>query len=168
MTELEVNSKVHERKLLEKDKLIVNLNKHFENQEKQIGDLKHNANQDKQIGDQKKQIESLEKSQTNSLNHQPSSSLSLSMIIPNIGDESNYSPICTAFQWKFNPADVKSGIKISSLFYNVMNAYCFQVVGNNFCICLCRYCGKFDDKVKEIKTSKNFDLQIKILVKIVN
>jgi len=142
MTELEVKSKVHEIKLLEKDtqivtqnmqivnlskhignqeKQIVNLNKHIENQEKQIGDLnKHNVNQDKQIADQKnhslnqskqiseqkKQIESLRKTPTNSINHQSSSNQTpLSMIVPNIADESNYSPIYTAFQWKFNPTD---------------------------------------------------------------
>jgi len=170
LTELEVNSKAHERKLLEKDEQIVNLNKHIENQEKQIGYLNnHNANQDKQIAEQKKQIKNLQKSPTNSINQQPILSSPLSMIIPNIEDESNYAPICTAFQWKFNPFDVKSGTKISPPFYSVMNAYCFRLEvefkNNNFCISLRRYRGKYDDNVKEVKTSKDFDFQIHIFGK---
>jgi len=200
MAELEVKVKVHEQKLVEKntqimnqDKQIVNLNRHKENQERLIGNLnKHNVNQDKQIADQKKQIadlknhslnqskqvgdlkkqiESLQKSPTNYINHQPiPSSAPLSMVIPNIEDESTYSPLCTAFQWKFNPTEVKSGIKkISPPFYNIMNAYCFQLVveyeDNKFYIMLRRYRGKYDHPVNEIKVIKNIDFQIHIFGK---
>jgi len=162
MTELEVKVKVHERNLVEKEsqninqnKQIVDLNKHIVNLNKQIEDQKN------QSLNQKIQIESLQKGQTNSISHQLSSNQTLLMTIPNIEDESNYSPMFTAFQWKFNPTDVKSGvIKISPPFYNVMNAYCFQLdaqfVRNNFCISLCCYRGKYDDNVKEIKTSEEF------------
>jgi len=172
MTELEVKVKVHERNLVEKEsqninqnKQIVDLNKHIVNLNKQIEDQKN------QSLNQKIQIESLQKGQTNSISHQLSSNqTSLLMTIPNIEDESNYSPMFTALQWKFNPTDVKSGvIKISPPFYNVMNAYCFQLdaqfIRNSFCISLCRYRGKYDDNVKEIKTSKNFDFQIHIFGK---
>jgi len=158
MTELEVKVKVHERNLVEKESQNINQNK-------QIADQKN------QVLKQKIQIESLQKGQTNSISHQLSSNQTpLSMTIPNIEDESNYSPMFTAFQWKFNPTDVKSGvIKISPPFYNGMNAYCFQLdaqfVRNNFCISLCCYRGKYDDNVKEIKTSKNFDFQIHIFGK---
>jgi len=185
MAELEVKVKVHGQKLVEKNtqivnqnKQIVNLNKHNVNQDKQIADQvkqiadqkKHSLNQSKQIGDLKKQIENLQKSQTNSTNHQPSSSSPLSMIIPNVEDESNYSPICTAFQWKFNPTAVKSGIKETSPpFYNVMNAHCFQLEvdyeDNNFCIGLRRYRGKYDHPVNEIKVIKIVDFQIHIFGK---
>jgi len=158
MTELEVKVKVHERNLVEKESQNINQNK-------QIADQKN------QVLKQKIQIESLQKGQTNSISHQLSSNqTSLLMTIPNIEDESNYSPMFTALQWKFNPTDVKSGvIKISPPFYNVMNAYCFQLdaqfIRNSFCISLCRYRGKYDDNVKEIKTSKNFDFQIHIFGK---
>jgi len=185
MAELEVKVKVHGQKLVEKNtqivnqnKQIVNLNKHNVNQDKQIADQvkqiadqkKHSLNQSKQIGDLKKQIENLQKNQTNSTNHQPSSSSPLSMIIPNVEHESNYSPICTAFQWKFNPTAVKSGIKETSPpFYNVMNAHCFQLEvdyeDNNFCIGLRRYRGKYDHPVNEIKVIKIVDFQIHIFGK---
>jgi len=92
------------------------------------------------------------------------------MIVPNIEDESNYSPICTAFQWKFNPADVKSnnGIdKSSPPFYNIMNAQCFQLVvdfqKNNFNISFYRYRGKYDHNVNEMWSVTMFDFQIHVL-----
>jgi len=139
---------------------------------KQIADLiNHSLNQSKQIAVQKKQIESLQRSQTNSINLQSSSSQTpLSMIIPNIEEESNYSPICTAFQWKFNPTEVKSGREIfSPPFYNVMNAHFFQLEilyeDNNFYIMLRRYRGKYDHPVNEIKVMKNVDFQIHIFGK---
>jgi len=127
-------------------------------------------NQSKQIGDLKKQIESLQRSSTNSINQQPSSLLPLSMIIPNIEDESNYAPICTAFQWKFNPTEVKFGSKKNSPpFYNIMNAHCFQLVveyeTNDFSIGLRRYRGKYDHPVNEIKVIKNIDFQIHVFGK---
>jgi len=92
------------------------------------------------------------------------------MIIPNIEDESNYAPICTAFQWKFNPAEVKSGITIKSPpFYNVMNAHCFQLVveyeDNKFYIAFWRYRGKYDHPVNEIKVIEDIDFQIHIFGK---
>jgi len=160
----------HDKQIVNQEKLIGNLNKHNVNQAKQIADQKkHSLNQSKQIAEQKKQIENLQKI-PNFINHQPSSSLPLSMIIPNIEDDSNYSPMCTAFQWKFKPAEVKSGIKkISSPFYNVMNAHCFQLVveyeDNNFSIGLRRYRGKYDHPVNEIKVTKNIDFQIYVFGK---
>jgi len=92
------------------------------------------------------------------------------MVIPNIEDESTYSPLCTAFQWKFNPTEVKSGIKkISPPFYNIINAYCFQLVveyeDNKFSIGLRRYRGKYDHPVNEIKVIEDIDFQIHIFGK---
>jgi len=172
MVELEVKVKDNGRKLVERDTQIVNQNKQIENLEKQIVNLnKHNTNQDKQIAEQKKQIESLQRSQTNSTSHQISSNQKqLSMIIPNIVDESNYFPICTAFRWKFNPADVKSGMnKFSPPFYNHINAYCFQLgvfyEKNSFRISLRRYRGKYDHNVNDIRTTKDFNFRIHIFGK---
>jgi len=94
------------------------------------------------------------------------------MIIPNIADESNYSPLCTAFQWKFNPAEVKSnGDKYSPPFYNIMNAHCFQLkVDYDYCvdsfyINLKRYRGKYDHNGLAIKMNDNIDFQIHIFGK---
>jgi len=92
------------------------------------------------------------------------------MIIPNVEDDSNYSPICTAFQWKFNPTELNSGFqKYSPPFYNVMNSHCFKLVAyfqsNNIKIGLCRYRGKHDHKVNEIKGTTSIDFQIYIFKK---
>jgi len=92
------------------------------------------------------------------------------MIILNIEDESNYSPVCTAFQWKFNPTEVKScRVICSPPFYNIMNSHCFQLgvwfVDNDLSISLHRYRGKYDHPVNEIKVMKNVDLQIHIFGK---
>jgi len=149
------------KEIEEQKKEIVNLNKmHDENQE-----CKQTADQNIQIIDNKKQIEDLKQCLTN---HQ--SSLPLSMTIPNITDESCYSPICTAFQWKFKPSEVRSClVKYSPSFYNVMNAHCFQLeIGfknNNFYLSLYRYRGKYDHNVNEIKQVENFDFKIHIFGK---
>jgi len=94
------------------------------------------------------------------------------MIIPNIADESNYSPLCTAFQWKFSPTEVKSnGEKCSPPFYNIMNAHCFQLkVDYDYCvdsfyINLKRYRGKYDHNGLAIKMNDNIDFQIHIFGK---
>jgi len=92
------------------------------------------------------------------------------MIIPNIADESNYSPLCTAFQWKFSPTEVKSnGEKCSPPFYNIMNAHCFQLkieyADFFFFINLKRYRGKYDHNVRAIKEDNNIDFQIHIFGK---
>jgi len=187
LTKIESIVKSHEQKHDEKDnqikiqnKLIESFNKQFENlnnkiedQSMKITDLKKqilnldscNENQEKQMVDNKKQIEDLKQCLTK---HQ--SSLPLSMIIPNIEDESCYSPICTAFQWKFKPSELKSGIvKCSPPFYNIMNTHCFQLqVGfenNNFRIILYRLRGKFDHNVNEIKGLKNTDFHMHIFGK---
>jgi len=70
---------------------------------------------------QSKEIKSLQQYHNNdSFKHQ-STSTPMSMIVPNIEAESNCSPICTAFQWKFKPAEVKSGRAIfSPPFHNVI------------------------------------------------
>jgi len=92
------------------------------------------------------------------------------MIIPNVEDESNYAPICTAFQWKFNPSGVKSGVeKYSPPFYNVMNSHCFKLIAfipnNDIMIGLRRYRGKYDHKVNEIKEMTSIDFRIHIFKK---
>jgi len=194
LSKIESIVKSHEQKHDEKDnqikiqnKLIENFNKQFENlnnkiedqsmqilgQNKKVKDLKEqvlnldsrNENQEKQIVDHKKQIEDLKQCLTK---HQ--SSLPLSMIIPNIKDESCYSPICTAFQWKFEPSEVRSCIvKFSPPFYNIMNAHCFQLKVNfaNKCfrVDLYRYRGKFDHNVNEIEGMKKIDLKMHIFGK---
>jgi len=153
MTKIELSVKCHEQKHAEKDIQIKNQNEQIENQQKQIED-------------QKKQIVKI--------NNQ-----CLSMIIPNIADESNYSPLCTAFQWKFSPAEVKSnGDKYSPPFYNIMNAHCFQLkieyaefffkidhLCNGFYISLKRYRGKYDHNVRAIKEDNNINFQIHIFGK---
>jgi len=189
LTKLESLVKCHEQKHAEKGDQIRNLNKQMLDQKKQIEDQskqivdqkkeivnlnkKHNRNQDcQQTGDQhiqivdnKKQIEDLKQCLTK---HQ--SSLPLSMTIPNIEDESCYSPICTAFQWKFKPSEVRSClVKCSPSFYNVMNAHCFQLKvrfeKNNFGISLHRYRGKYDHNVNEIDGIKDFDFKMNIFGK---
>jgi len=167
MTELESKVKCNEQKHVEKDNLIKNLNKQIVDQNKQIVNLgRQNENQDRQIGDQKKQIETLHQRQT-----KQQVSLPLSMIIPNVEDDSNYAPISTAFQWKFNPTEVESGGKIfSPPFYNVMNSLCFKLTAdfrynNSIFIGLCRYRGKHDHKVNEIKEMTNIDFRIHIFKK---
>jgi len=189
LTKIESIVKSHEQKHDEKDnqikiqnKLIESFNKQFENlnnkiedqsmqilgQNKTITDLKKqilnldscNENQEKQMVDNKKQIEDLKQCLTK--HH---SSLPLSMIIPNIEDESCYSPICTAFQWKFKSSEVRSGIiKCSPPFYNIMNAHCFQLeisfYNNNFRINLYRYRGKYDHNVNPIKQIESFDFNV--------
>jgi len=196
--ELELKVKCHEEINEEKNqnenienlgKQIVEQNKHIEEQSKQIVDQKKQIeNQDKEIGElktlmvnQSKEIKSLQQYQNNApINHQ-SLSPPLPMISRGIkyhedGDCSpdyfpNYSPICTAFQWKFNPTEVKSGIDIlfGPPFHNVMNAHCFQLgvefVNNNFDISLRRYRGKYDHNVNAIKKMQNFDFHIHIFGK---
>jgi len=141
----------------------VDQKKQIENQDKEISELKT------LMLNQSKEIEKLQQYHNNDpINHQ--SSLPLSMIMPNIEDETNYSPICTAFQWKFNPAEVKSvEILFGPPFYNVMNAHCFQLsvnfVNNIYEISLRRYRGKYDNKVKPIIEMKNIDFHIHIFGK---
>jgi len=167
------NKKVEDQAdaIVKQNKQIVNLERQNENQDRQFGDQnkqivnleRQSENQIRQIGDQKKQIEALQQRQTN---HQ--ASLPLSMIVPSVEDDSNYSPVSTAFQWKFNLADVKScGVKLSPPFYNVMNSHCFKLAAyisrnNKILIGLARYRGKHDHKVNEIKGMTNIDFQINI------
>jgi len=165
MIELETNAKSHGLKLEEKDKQIENLiaqNENLiaqnENQNKKID------NQSKQMEDQAKQIDNLV--QQVNITHQYGNN----MIMKNIGDETTFSPFCTAFQWKFMPDEVRYGcMKYSPPFYNVMNPICFQLrvhyVDNNFRIALYRYRGKYDHFNDEIEVTKDFSFDIRIFGK---
>jgi len=149
------------------NKTIDNQSKQFKNQTKQLGenqnkkvaDLnKHIEDQNKQIEDQKIQIEVLQQSHSK-------------MIMPNILDEINFSPISTAFQWKFNPTEIKSGaIKVGPPFYNTKNSYCFQLgvdfVDNNLRMINFRYSGKYDSDIKDdVEAAEEFDLCINVFGK---
>jgi len=166
MIELETNAKSHGQKLAEKDKQIENLFAQMENQNKQMEDQnKQMEDQNKKVEDQAKQIDSLVK-QVNAT-HQCKNNI---MIIKNIEDESDFSPICSTFQWKFKPSEIRCDVKkYSPPFYNVMNAHCFQLrvhyVDNNFCISLYRYRGKYDHFNDEIKVTKDFAFEIKVFGK---
>jgi len=163
------------KQIEDQNKRIEDQNKQTEEQKKEIVNLnkKHNENQDSketvdqqiQIVDNKKQIEDLQQCLTKHL-----SSLPLSMIIPNIEDESCYSPICTAFQWKFKPTELKSGIiKFSAPFYNIMNAHCFQLraefANKRFNISLLCRRGKYDHNMNKIDGMKKIDFRIHIFGK---
>jgi len=180
MIELETNAKSHGLKLVEKDKQMENLIAQMENENKKAEDLNKQMenliaqienliaqmeNQNKKVEDQSKQIDSLVK-QVNAT-HPCKNSI---MIIKNIEDETDFSPICSIFQWKFKPSEIRCGIeKFSPPFYNVMNAHCFQLrvhyVDNNFCIALFRYRGKYDHFNDEIKVTKDFAFEIKVFGK---
>jgi len=152
MIELETNAKSHGLKLAEKDKQIENLIAQMENQ-------------NKQMEDQSKQIDSLVK-QVNAT-HQCKNSI---MIIENIEDELDFSPICSIFQWKFKPSESRCGVeKFSPPFHNVMNAHCFQLgvqfLYSNFCITLYRYRGKYDHFNDEIKVTKDFSFEVTVFGK---
>jgi len=100
---------------------------------------------------------------------QMESSQSKKMIMPNVVNESNYSMINTAFQWKFNVDNVRAGIKsFSPPFYN-SGGHCFQLessfVENNFRIALYQYRGQYDYATNEVELKENFNLKINVLGK---
>jgi len=128
--ELDTNSKMHELKLVEKDREIENQSKQIERLVKQMEDQKrefinHKKQMEslvKQIEDQSKHIDNLVKEVTNPQQCQNN------MIMQNIEDETNFSPICTTFQWQFKPMEIRSGgEKLSPPFYNAINPHCFQL-----------------------------------------
>jgi len=197
VTELESKVKTNEHQLVEKDmkitnqcktienlnkeikdlgnqikhqnKTIDNQNKQFKNQTKQLGDNQNKkvADLNKQIEDQNKQIED-QKIQIKVLQQSHKQ-----MIIPNITDESRFSPISTAFQWKFDPTEIKSScaIKFGPPIYNIINSYCFQLgvdfVDNNLHIILFRYRGKYDaDAEDNVETTKEFNFCFNVFGKI--
>jgi len=180
MTELESklqtneeNVKINVTKLVEKDRQIENQNKEIENQKKRAemqnkqveNQNKQMENQSKQIQDLKAQVENQSKEIVNLRKCQTT------MILPNIGDYSNFTSLGTAFQWKFNPFSVRAScFEFSSPpFYNVMNSHCFQLAvdfaDNNYQIVLYRYRGKYDDDEGFIKTPQSFDCCIHLFGK---
>jgi len=93
--------KANVKKLVDKDNEIKKLRNEISNQRK------HGENQNKEI----KKLQCLPFSETK-------------MIITNIENEENYSSLSTAFQWKFNVNQVRSGVVSNSPpFYNAFNAY---------------------------------------------
>jgi len=184
MAELETNAKNNILKLAEKDQQIENLitqmenqnretvnqNKKIEGQAKQIDSLvKATEDQNKQIFNQNKRNEDQSK-QIENLAEQLNVTHQCKMIIHNIEDETDFSPICTIFQWKFKPTEIRSGdIKLSPPFYNSENAHCFQLkvkfVDNKFYIVLYRYRGKYDHLLNEIKVKEEFIFEVKIFGK---
>lgn len=141
-------------------------NKKISSQNKQIDNdiLQQMKHQNKQIEDQAKQIDNLVQ-QVNATN-----AFKNDMIIRNIEDDSSFSPLNTAFQWKFKPDEIRSGdTKFSPPFYNAMNPHCFQLRvsygDNTFCISFCRYRGKYDHRSDEIRMTENFVFEIHIFGK---
>jgi len=137
--------KANEQKLVNKDNEIEKLQNEIANQKK------HGVNQNKEI---KKLQKRLHNSETK-------------MIIPNINNEENYTSLSTAFQWKFNVNQVRSGNASSSPpFYNVYNAYCFtffaQYKDQKFLVSLHRYRGKYDHDINEISGRIVFEFVLRI------
>jgi len=179
--------KANEQKLAEKDQLIENQNKQIENQckitdeqNKAIKDLKDEMNnqsnvlneknrqiidQNKQMKDLKVQVENQNKKIINLQQYQST------MIKPYIEDGSNFIALNTAFQWKFNPQEVRASnvCQHSPPFYNVMNSFCFQLgvnfVDNNYQIILFRYRGKYDADKDMTATTQSFDFILKVFGK---
>jgi len=81
------------------------------------------AEKDRQIENLKVQVENQSKEIVNLRNCQTT------MIKPNIGDNSNFTSLGTAFQWKFNPVSVRASSSYlwSPPFYNVINSHCFHL-----------------------------------------
>jgi len=136
--------KINEKKLVDKDNKIKKLRNEIANQKK------HGVNQNKEI----KKLQCLPFSETK-------------MIIPNIENEENYSFLSTAFQWKFNVNQVRSGVVANSPpFYNAFNAYCFQLQikfeQEEFEVSLHRYRGKYDHNENEISERIFFNFEIRI------
>jgi len=183
----EENVKINVKKLAEKDRQIENQNQQIENQSKQI------ENQNKQIENQNKQVEMQNKQMENRNTQMENQSKQIkdlkvqvenqskeivnlqksqtTMIKPNIEDNSNFTSLSTAFQWKFDPVSVRASRSRlhSPPFYNVMNSHCFQLgvdfVNNNYQVILFRYRGKYDDTKDFIKTTQSFDFSVHIFGK---
>jgi len=182
--------KANEQKLVEKDQQIENQNKQIEyqckitnEQNKAIKDLKEEMNnqskvlneknrqiinQNKQMKDLKVQVENQNKKIINLQLYQSA------MIIPDIEDGSNFTGLNTAFQWKFNPQEVRASygdnhILLSPPFYNLMNSFCFQLgvnfVDNKYKILLFRFRGKYDADKDMTATTQSFDFILKVLGK---
>jgi len=187
MIELESKMKTNEENLVEKErqitdqnkeiqnqtKLIENQNKKIDNQNEEIKDLqtkvevqniqienliKFSNSQNKHIIDQNKEIINLQQYQS-------------TMMIPDIEDDSDFTAINTAFQWKFNAQGVKEFECpiFSPPFYNIMNSHCFQLkvyfVCNRYMIRLHRYRGKYDSDSDEIRESNLYNFHIHVFGK---
>lgn len=167
--------KAQNKQIEEQNKQIKDLNKQMiyhdkqlEKQGKQIEDQnKQREDQNKRIKDQAVQIKHFDNHLENR-DHQIKliQECHTQMIMPNVYDIMNYSPIYTHFQWKFNPAEIKSSTKtFSPPFYNIMNSHCFQLgvtfISTGFSIVLHRYRGKYDLKIGEsIITTEEFTFNI--------
>jgi len=179
---IEKNEERNIERNIEKDKLIKtqseqierfrkeaeNQNKHqikqIESQNKQIESLKKEvANQVIENGNQRKQIEKLE---------QCPHRCETIMIIPNVEKDNNFAPFSTAFQWKFQPNEIraKSATRFySPPFYNVQNSNCFHIrvfyEHNSLSIGLGRYRGKYDHPINSITKTRKFVFKTKIFGK---
>jgi len=166
--ELEKQIKEQEKQIKEQEKQIKEQEKQIKEQEKQIKEQeKQIKEQEKQIKEQKKQIKELNEHQDHQIENLQKQIISLqqtqnNMIIPNIANDCNFSSISTAFQWKFNVTEVKSGLeKFSPPFYNEVNTYCFQLkvifTGVYFRIIVYRYRGEYDSVLsKDMRTTEQF------------
>jgi len=148
MVTLETKVNSYEQKLAEKDVQVYELKRKME-----IYDQK--------LAEKDIQVQTLEQRLHNN---------ETKMIIPRVGDETNFSAISTAFRWKFDPFKVRSGErKLSPPFYNVMNAHCFQLgvsfVGNKFHIEFRRYRGKYDHDTNQIKPTKDYIFNVHVFGK---
>jgi len=139
-TVIEIVASVRELKQLmnRMDEQLVEKNRLIENQSQEIRNLSE------QLENQSEEINSLKQ-----LNEK----------------ESKCSSINTAFQWKFDVDQVKSGMRpYSPLFYNT-DGNCFQLGAyyekKDFKILLYRYRGQFDLVTSEITTNKfNYDIYV--------
>jgi len=157
------------KQMEEQERKNVNYNKQIENLKKQREDqeINHNKqmeNLNKQIEDQNKQIDNLLK-EVRSPNQCQNN-----MIMQNVEDETNFYPICTTFQWKFKPTEIKSDDeKFCPPFYNGMNTHCFHLgvmfSETDFLFTLYRYRGKYDHHSNEIKVTNDIAFEIRIFGK---
>jgi len=131
---------------------LVKLEMKVKNNEEQL------IEKDKLIETQSKRIKNLEE---NLYNYETK------MTIPNVESTFNFSPVCTAFQWKINPVQIRSVPSTnfySPPFYNVHNSNCFQIrvhfKDSKFYFSLIRYRGKYDRPTNSISTTQNFTLKM--------
>jgi len=128
------------------------------NEQKLVEKDKQIEDQNKQIEEQKEKVLSLQQAQNN-------------MVVPNIKIDNNFSPVSTAYQWKFNPTEVKSGSKLySPPFYNGVNSYCFQLrvkfVDECYRMILYRFRGKYDSILcQDVKKADSFKFSIYLFKK---
>jgi len=174
---LDDKNKQIENQVANQKKQIESFKKKFENLDEQV-EVQNNIIMDLKIKmeNENKELENKGKDIDNSTNGtkehenviQKFESFLYKMIIPNGFDSSDYMPVCTAFQWKFNVDKVRSGERPFPRppFYNTKNAMCFALVvayvGNIFRIGLVRYRGKYDHATDEITKTTPFSFKVNI------